>query len=946
MSQATTKEDENSRIPAWVIAKYDEPPEEFYYYKKREDGKRSVEEEYGDKLKSQGYYKGMIPPHVFRCSKTNKFLVFEELAHFRHWYKKQKKPYIHSVINEHRPFRFNLELDIKKELLDGIKLTEDNLKTIKKHNGLFSVDYFKSRQLCLLKIRDLIHSVLEQHYFIEPTDKFYYFAEDNRKEKHSYRIYANIAIANKKEYNHFITLLHDEIDDRKQRIPYWAVLHQIIDPTGYCLRLPGSWKDDHQMKWMTANCCIDDAVLSDTFEPNDAIEPREDHQMVVLRQIAPDKVQQEIFEENDPEEIKKARALIATHELTMDTFMFKKVKGNGVIELTRLQPSFCDICKREHDNIDAYVTIYKGYVHLRCFRDQEKNEEGKKGKIFLGYIGDEEQRVNMKAHECKTILKKMVKEREELEEEKISEKEQKVVKDLLSEHKKEALKNDEELKQTTEFHFTDFLLFHEKVFTDKAHFFRYVDQTCHKIIDGGNSFFITADHDTSLKTKKFTQVGGVPCSSRDNAYYFKIINPKFDPSMPSNDKNNPMLTKVMFSEGIIERTMRGFYKNIEFKPYLKEEEDQKEAREVKEDDSEAQQKEPPKKENFNMFEGYRFPYTKTNVIDPKVQPWIDHILNVICSGNTNYAKTLTQWMAHLIQKPMEKAFATILFSAQEGTGKSILYEFLMLCIGRGYGLQVSKIDDITQTHNTHMRGKLLINMNECTNSPTIKNVNILKALIYDTELLINPKGFSQYTIENWARLLITTNFQRSMIVNASDRRYYCLQIDKKMDKKYFEPLIQSLKCEETQQAFFNYLANYDISDFNPQRPPMTKMKQKMIELQIPNFIAFMKDVCENCVLHYREVEEQIQPPSKELYAEYCSWITENDYKGSKLSKTAFTETLDVKFGIKESQPRVDGRRTRRFTINRATLLPMFREYYANPDFRYTIDEGLVFRNDH
>ena len=56
MSQATTKEDENSRIPAWVIAKYDEPPEEFYYYKKREDGERSVEEEYGDKLKSQGHY--------------------------------------------------------------------------------------------------------------------------------------------------------------------------------------------------------------------------------------------------------------------------------------------------------------------------------------------------------------------------------------------------------------------------------------------------------------------------------------------------------------------------------------------------------------------------------------------------------------------------------------------------------------------------------------------------------------------------------------------------------------------------------------------------------------------------------------------------------------------------------------------------------------------------
>ena len=102
---------------------------------------------------------------------------------------------------------------------------------------------------------------------------------------------------------------------------------------------------------------------------------------------------------------------------------------------------------------------------------------------------------------------------------------------------------------------------------------------------------------------------------------------------------------------------------------------------------------------FNMFEGFKYPYVKTDTVDFKIQLWIDHILNVVCKGNAMHAKTLTQWMAHIIQKPTQKAYAVIIY----GAGKSILYDMFTRCIGKDLGLQVSRLEDLTQTHNTHHR---------------------------------------------------------------------------------------------------------------------------------------------------------------------------------------------------------------------------------------------------
>jgi hypothetical protein len=823
--------------------------------------------------------------HVLRCSQTGKFLYFPDIITLNNYFVEQAKPYLHSVINKHRPVRFNLELDMPVELLDNIVFPKATLVKIEA-DGL-DLNLIKSLK-ALEHVQDVIFDVLEE-FGIEMSEYKFLTASDNRKEKFSYRMYLKLAFENMREYKHFITQLKDRV--RPEILP-------MIDPTSLMLRTPGSYKDQHMAKWVTP-CAIEEAILSYT-DNCDMIEPR-----------APAEEPENKFDELTTMIVKKAAALIATHPAIQKNFYYAG-ENKGLLCLKRIQPSHCEICDRIHDVSDAYVTIYRGNVHLRCYRDDTK------GCVFLGFVGEAEP-MQFRWADVKALMKAQ----DKLKDTGMSNKEMKGLvteqKKLFAEAKKAAGENDAIMKKVKKFYFTDHKDFHKKTFTDDTYVTKYIRQSIAKIAMGGNSLFITSDE--WKNTKHFTEMSMLPCSTRTESYWYSIINPTFDPDQPIDVKKNPMTLKKILGDTINDVTMMEFYKAVDFVPYLI----------------------PPTEKNkeiFNMFEGYRFPYVEQKEPEPSVERWVDHILNVVCCGNADQAKTLTQWFAHIIQKPTEKAFAVILYAGQ-GTGKSILYEFFTRCIGKDLGLQVGKLEDLTQTHNTHLRGKLIINANEATNEPCLRDVNILKGLITETDLIINPKGVNQYTVSNYSRLMITSNYKHCMRFDADDRRYFCLEVSDHMKQNdvYFAPLIADLTNEANQQDFFNYLANYDISDFKHQRPPLSKMKRELIEDNASNIVSFVKDVCENNIfsIPFEEATIEIFVSLKDLYEEYDLWCRQNDARGRKSSREGLHAPMFACFKIKKSQTPRPARKEG-FVLNRTLLLPHFREAYAKPDFEFIVAE--------
>jgi phage/plasmid-associated DNA primase len=141
-----------------------------------------------------------------------------------------------------------------------------------------------------------------------------------------------------------------------------------------------------------------------------------------------------------------------------------------------------------------------------------------------------------------------------------------------------------------------------------------------------------------------------------------------------------------------------------------------------------------------------------------------------------------------------------------------------------------------------------------------------------------------------------------MRLDADDRRYFCLEISdkKKNDDTYFAPQVNGLTNEATQQAFFNYLANYDVSDFHHQRPPMSAMKRDMIGASADNVIVFVKDVCENEVvgLEYEKDTAEITPTCADVFELYIAWCKNNDEKDS--SASSVRRSLEISLGGRKS----------------------------------------------
>ena len=832
-----------------------------------------------------------MPGHIFRDAASGKFLYFDNLDVAGRYIIEQNKPMLHSVINKTQPVRLNLELDMPLKLLDNIILAPQMVKKIENEGqDIYNI----KAHLAFIHVKEVVESVLEEHYGVEPSDYTIMEAIDHRpKHKYSFRIYMNVAFETLKEYKTFARLVCENVK---------PCVAPMIDPTTLFLRMPGCWKDDHLCRWTTPGAEIKHSVLSYSYDcdiiKNINSEQHED-------QESPPTLCNDVQD--------KAVGMFSVHPHIKSNYYYTDYDNvKGFFKFKRTQPSFCHVCKREHDSVDCFGFIAYGHAYIGCFNNKNKEHQN----VYVGVV--DKQNVNEIFKFKWSSVRDLLKQLEQRREIKLSNKEMlslaKEQRKLLNEARKAAEKNEEELSTVDKFYYSDFNLFHKKTFIDDSIFYKYVEATIAKIVQGGNCLFITSDW--WKDHLHYTELSALPCSAVTENYSYEIINPDFDEHQPINKKTNPLTVNRYFKDKINEYTMGNFYKTIDFVPYLI----------------------PPeidprfnKRETFNLFEGFRFPYVKVSTPSASIQPWIDHILNVVCSGNKDQAKVLTQWMAHMLQKPTEKAFAVILYGRQ-GTGKSILYDFFTRCIGRDLGLQLSKLDDLTQSHNSHIRGKIIVNCNECTNQPAIKDVNILKGMITETELIINPKNVNQYKVSNYSRILITSNYKECMRVDSDDRRYFCLKIsdDKRGNREYFAPLVESLKNDDTQREFFNYLANYDISDFHHQSPPMTDMKQELIGLNVTNLVAFVLDLCENNVysLEYPETEEEITPSVGELLRAYNEWCRDNDNRGSRFNKRQLMDRL-TEFGINRG---AGGK----IIINRTEILPLLRDSFSKENMEYTI----------
>jgi hypothetical protein len=291
--------------------------------------------------------------------------------------------------------------------------------------------------------------------------------------------------------------------------------------------------------------------------------------------------------------------------------------------------------------------------------------------------------------------------------------------------------------------------------------------------------------------------------------------------------------------------------------------------------------------HFNLFSGLKFKpldrrLTESELVEceeqmPKLM-W--HCLhNILCDGSKERFDYNLRWMAHAVQKPWRKIGVALVFRSGQGCGKSVLWDFFgRIILGAIYYLYCNEIEKIIGKFNSLAANRLLIVLDECGSWGGAYRMNDrIKSLITQETTCMERKGQDPISVDDKSNIVFTTNNFWPVKREADDRRYSCQQVsDAKMgNKQYFDELVEELEKPETAYHLHQYLSSIEISNWNPQKMPVTTWGEGLKEHSIPPHVNMMQALLENGCFH----------PSLE------TWVASTDIKRTY---DTFLHQMDIK----------------------------------------------------
>lgn len=201
---------------------------------------------------------------------------------------------------------------------------------------------------------------------------------------------------------------------------------------------------------------------------------------------------------------------------------------------------------------------------------------------------------------------------------------------------------------------------------------------------------------------------------------------------------------------------------------------------------------------------------------------LQHIREVICSGDEAVYGYVLGWCAHLVQKPWELPGVAIALRSGQGTGKGSFVRALGMIWGKRHFRHVANVEHLLGRFNAHLENAILVYCDEAYWAGDKHHVSALKAMITETTRIIERKGVNAMEVNNLTRLIIATNNRWAVPAELDDRRFLVLEVsDARVGQHdYFEALHRELESGGA-AAFLRFLLAYDIEDFLPHKVPKT-----------------------------------------------------------------------------------------------------------------------------
>jgi hypothetical protein len=297
-----------------------------------------------------------------------------------------------------------------------------------------------------------------------------------------------------------------------------------------------------------------------------------------------------------------------------------------------------------------------------------------------------------------------------------------------------------------------------------------------------------------------------------------------------------------------------------------------------------------KEEHFNSFRGYspkcapskRKISKKTK--DQILEPWLEIVFE-LCGAVKEQSDAYLDFLAHMIQKPNEKAPIAFIIKSLQGVGKNMTLEPISKMLN-DYFITSSNINDFIGTHANGFFQKLLVNLNECQmNKNSFDYEGQIKTFITEDTISLNEKHEKRITVRNVARLLIFSQKPNPipMDVKTINRRFNVFQSTDKfigMPDEFWAERMNLFGEDIFISILYEFLNTRDISKIK-WKPIITKGYIEMCAQFIPVEVLFLEDFISS---GYSESNIK----SETLYRYY----------------TAFTERAGIKKELIVSNPKL------------------------------------------
>jgi len=450
---------------------------------------------------------------------------------------------------------------------------------------------------------------------------------------------------------------------------------------------------------------------------------------------------------------------------------------------------------------------------------------------------------------------------------------------------------------------------------------------------GENKFFYRNYHDLD-KISVWDVCGqSFPFASPVENFKFSVPNPLYDPKKKTSSPVIEHSCKKIFLQLVGEPIFDACdFNSIDFLPYFGS-------------------VSPYPKRIFNLFPGFKFQQREEPIDFSPCKNVIRHVYEVMANGVKSHAEYILDIIQDMILNPGQKLAISLVFRSKERAGKNTFWDFIREKILPNMSGQLSSVDQLTQKHNTHLLGKLLIVMNEAQNyGGAFASNDRLKSLISDQKITIEPKGKDSFDVNNFTRFIFLTNNAWPVKADRNNGRYALFDVsnDKIGDREYFNALYDEMKNPECAEAFFQFLVHRKQYHKDLRTLPETDFAKETRWNSVPSAIKFMVDVVSKNIAEVawfkneKDDIEMLTLHNDALFAYYRQWCQDSDIR-FKMEKKPFLMQLNSGNGkagvdeglkIKPSRFRMAGPAKLGIHISRNDLKKAIREYLKDDTFKF------------